>query len=515
MDTQRNFHPILIFVFLFVLNVLVYHNAIHNELRYDQPEVYQGADIPRFADRLAYAFSLKSPDPSTVPDLLWFRPAAFLLSWQLFLAAGKQLYLINIFNIVLLTVTGFILFRLVHYLSGNPFLAFIAGVMFCVHPVNGLWVYYAPGGVHGFLVLSFMLLSMHCFMIFVNDRRDRGALVLSLLSFGSGLLFHEIACFLPLYLALCVHFLIKKDRLKAYLWLIPYVVILLGYLLLRSAMLKGGSIIEHLRQGLDTDLLLYGLTLTKVFMLFLGKLLTLNGIVINWCEPLMKSFSWEWCLITGALVSAFLYLIRKGRGLAAWAAGLIFAGFVPVCIGGTSGLKEGVLYEGHWLFFTSIGFFVLVACLMAHVCRRWPKTGAIVLLCLAVLWVRAAWHYNTLYADEIRYALHYKKYAPGYRMTTNFLFEAYCRRKDYDRAQQVLMEAKVGDNSDYILQYFIALMDVRKGDYPQAEKHILEALQMEPGLVDSYVLLGQIHLKQGRPDLAEQAFHKAKALEGN
>lgn len=500
---------LVIFLSLLVLNLITYRNAGQNELRYDQPEVYQGSEIPRFEDRLKYVFSLKTPDPSIAPNLLWFRPGAFLISWQLFLMARKQPYVINLFNILFLTITGFALFRLINYLSGDQLLAFIASALFCVHPVTGIWVNYVPGGVHGLLVLAFMLSSLYYFIVFINEDR-RTALVLSLSLFAVGLMFHEIACFLPFYMAASIYFLLKKDTLKTYAYLIPFGVIIVVYILLRTFMLGGKGAFGHPLKDLHVDLLTYGLTLTKVFYIFLAKLVTLKGIVVNWCEPVLRSFSWMWAISGALIVGACSWLMTaKVKGIVPWALGLIFVGFLPVCIGGRYALKEGLIYEGHWLFFTSIGFFILLAWILSVIFHRRRFWGTALIGGVICSWIVVGGFYNRLYADDLAYALYYREYAPGFRMGNIFVYEAYFKRDRYDEARTAIRAALTETINDYGIYQRLAYLDFLQGRYDDAENNIKSAQALSAKSPDDLIFLGDIYGKKSEYSKAVDAYQQA------
>ena len=94
----------LVFVFFLFLNILAYHNALHHDIRYDQLNVYSGAQIPHFSDRVKYAFFQHGPDgPIMQPELTWFRPIPLLISWELFRVFGGQWHMINMVNILIIT----------------------------------------------------------------------------------------------------------------------------------------------------------------------------------------------------------------------------------------------------------------------------------------------------------------------------------------------------------------------------------------------------------------------------
>lgn len=507
-------NPAALFLVLFLLNVFAYHNALHHDLRYDQPVIYKGSEIPNFLDRVKFAFLMDGKDgPIIEPKLSWFRPIPFLISWELYRLVGGQPSIINFVNIVVLTIVGFILFGFLLFLFDRPVVALVAAVLFCLHPVNGIWVNYAPGGVHCLLMLGFMLASMHLFLIYILEERQVGLYFLSLVLFGAALLCHEIAVLLPIYIALTVHCVVLKDRKRAYFLLLAFVFMSAIYVLERSLVLSSGDLLARRLIDFRIDPVVYAVTLVKVFTIYLGKLFFLQGIVLNWCEPFLTKDLAQWFFLGCAFFVFFISLLLVRRqGVLIWALGLLFVGFIPVCAGGFFEFKQGLLFEGHWLFFSSIGYFVIIGLMMEFLFCKWRCLAIGIFICLVTLWLNVGWNYNNLYADEIRYALYYRENAPAFQMSHMFLCEAYYKEKKYAEAQKALLGAMRGDRSDFSLYYYLAFLDMCQGAYSQAEKNLQYSLKLYSESPASYVLLGQVYENQGRHDKAIDVYSKAAEL---
>ena len=499
---------------IFSLNVLAYHNAFHKDLRYDQPVVYKGSEIPNFLDRVKFAFFLDGKDGSGIePKLSWFRPIPFLISWELYRLVDRQPAMINFVNILLLSIVGFILFKLLLFLFDRPAVALVAAVLFCLHPVNGIWINYAPGGVHGFIMLGLMLASIYSFFLYIKERRRIGMYFISLALFGAALLCHEITVVLPIIIALTIHCVILKDRKRAYFLLIAFIGMSMVYFLERSLILNRGDLLAQRFIDFGINPIVYAVTLVKVFAIYLGKLLSLQGIVLNWCEPFLTRNLVQWFFLgCGLLVFFISLLLNRHRGILIWALGLLFVGFIPVCAGGFFESKQGLLFEAHWLFFTSIGYFVIIGWVIEFLFFKWRHLAIGIFIGIVVLWLNAGWNYNNLYADEIKYALYFRENAPAFQMTHMFLCEAYYKEKKYAQAQLALSGALKGNKSDFSLYYYLAFLDMRQGAYEQAEKNLQYSLKLYAENPASYELLGQIYEKQGRREKASDAYSKATQL---
>lgn len=505
----------IIFLALFLLNGLAYHNAVHNDFRYDQRAVYAGAQIPNFIDRVKYAFHQQGRDiKSSQPALIWFRPVPFLISWELIRASHGNPSSINIINVVIITVVGFILFRWISFLfPKRKLLALISAVIFCLHPVNGVWINDYQGGVHILLFLGVMLLCTHAFFVHIAEEKGWIFYAASLFLFFISLLFHEIAVFLPLYMVLTIHFWLPRNQWRAYKLLVPFVFLIGIYLAWRHTALGTDSFVKEGVGFVGINYLSYGATLIKVFALYLGKLITLDGIVISWSAPFLKDGFGVWYLLGGILAVVTIgLLIMRRPNILDWAFVLTVAGFFPICVGGMLLPAQGLIYESNWFFFTSIGFFVLAGWLVEFFMVRFRRAGYVIFLVLVIVLLNASWAYNSLYADEIRYARYYRQHAPGFRMVHFFLFKAYHRAGRFEDARQVLLDARKGDESDFDLYYSIAAADWDRGDYADAEESIRLSLALNPGVGRSYLILGQIYDKQGKREQAQEAYKKAVEL---
>lgn len=488
----------VVFLAIFFLNLLVYHNAFHPGLRYDCPEIYKPAELPTFKDRVKFAFLANGKGDPVSTKFSWFRPVPFLISWEFFRAVDRQPEKVNLFNVLILSVFGFILFRFLLFLFNLPVLALVSALLFCLHPVNGIWVNYPPGGVHGFFVFGLMIAAMYAFFLYARDDRSIGMYFFSLFLFSLALLSHEIAIFLPLSMALTIHCLLMKDRRRAYFSLVGFVVLAAAYLWVRSSVLpKRDSAMQKMAEA-GVDWLTYGGSLVKVFIIYLGKLVSLQGIVINWCEPFLKTNVWPWLFLGGVLLCVFISLIVSRRqGIVTWALGLLFVGFIPVCAGGMLVPKEGLIYESHWLLFTSIGFFVLFGLMIDRLYSHWRRLAVGVMICLVIFWVNVAWQYNRLYSDELRYALYYRDNAPGFRVAHIFVFQAYYNIGKLREAREALTGAFRGDKKDRAVYVYAAFVDTAMGEYARAEDSLLKSISLDPHNPPAKTLLGFIYENRG------------------
>lgn len=467
MISKQKMSLVGVFLLLFTVCLVAYCNAFHSDIRYDL-DLYTGARIPDFMDRVKYSLLIEGEHgPIIEPQLYWFRPIPFLISWELYRFFDGKMVFINFTNIVIVSIAGFILFRLLYFLFGQLRIALWAAIFFCVHPVTGIQINYHPGAVHCITAFGLMMLSLQFFVSYLREEKKINPLCWSVFLFAVALLFHEIVLFFPFYMAWTIHQMELKNRKRGYFLLAVHTVVLLVYLKIRSMALEQGDLIIRRWADFGVDPLVYLGTMVKVFFISLGKLITMDGIVINWCLPFLSGNLFLWFLL-GALLTAFcVFLICARRSsIIIWSLGMLFVGFIPVCVGGLYDPQLGLIYEAHWMFFQHVGFFMVIAYGIDQICVKSRLWGWGVFFLMVAISFNAGWMYNKLYADEVAYAKLYVENAPGFKYARYFLVDAYIHRGNYVQAREELKDI-ISNNPEFqeaksYLEEVYALEEERK-----------------------------------------------------
>jgi hypothetical protein len=379
------------------LAFLGYCNSLHNGFMLDDRTVLFGeVGIGQYS--LWHIFTDYQSD--------FYRPAGHLYLWLCHQAFGQQVIPYHIANILLLALISYLTYYTALLLTHAQRLSIVAGLLYAVHPINGMLVNYVTANI----ISSFVIFMQLCF-IFYMRQQERYSLTARLLSFAcfiAALLSHEMAAVMPLVVAGYAVLFRRLPWRQACLSTLPYLAILGTFLGMRFLLFPGG-----LRSGA------IGLLVTspKWFAAIIADLHGWYASKLFWPHNIL--FLWEWpgsfsdphpglkalALLTVIIVGSYL-ICRHWLGTHRSLSLYLF------CIGFAPGSMAAFLYyprlrpfiEPHWYYFTSMGFMILLADGLVTLGRRWSRqvqyaTFALLLGGLLIM----QWQGNQHWRDEETY----------------------------------------------------------------------------------------------------------------
>ena len=120
-----------------------------------------------------------------------------------------QYHLLNLFLFVL---ASSLIYLLIEKITGNYNLAFLAGLFYLIHPINGIVVNYISASVFALQVI-FMLGTILLLWESLERKNNRALYFLSLLFSFLSLFWHESGMMTPFYIS-AVILLFRKDPYK-------------------------------------------------------------------------------------------------------------------------------------------------------------------------------------------------------------------------------------------------------------------------------------------------------------
>jgi len=145
-------------------------------------------------------------------------------------------------NVLLHAAVAALVWLLCLLVSGSPFAALAAGLLFALHPVHVESIAWVKNR-SDILCSLFYLSALSAFAAFLGAR-SRAVYALSLLLLPFAFLAKEMALTFPFAAALLLLFVNKREgeRLaRGWQWLVPYFALLAGYLLFREKAMIGGA----------------------------------------------------------------------------------------------------------------------------------------------------------------------------------------------------------------------------------------------------------------------------------
>jgi len=232
---------------------LVYANSLGNGFVVDDHSVI--IRNPALRGSLLSAFD--AIDTGSHPQLNpFYRPftyLTFLAEWRLH---GFDPLLMHLVNVVLHVVNAMLVFLLARSLLGDPRPAFLAGLLFAVHPIHSESVNYLSGGRNTMLA-CFFVLSAYLVQERSIARQNNSFAVIGALLFLAGLFSKEFALMvLPLIIAqevVSLRVQESAERHAAVKRMIPYAIATAVYLLLRWLTLSRLGIQSGIIPGLGAQ----------------------------------------------------------------------------------------------------------------------------------------------------------------------------------------------------------------------------------------------------------------------
>jgi tetratricopeptide (TPR) repeat protein len=511
---------------LLLVTAVTYVGTIRFDFVYDDfPQIVNNPFLKAW--RYAPQYFVSSVWKQLAPSLPghYYRPLFLLLlrtNYALF--AGRPLgwHLAAIGLHVLVT---WLVYLVVRKMTGQFTTAWLAALIFGVHPIHHEVVAWASGMTESLFAVLFLL----AFLAYLRSRQGPKGLwmTLSCALYALALLSKETAIVLPALVFAhgwfesnpaesesCAE---NPDRLRsAFKPAIPFLPIAFVYLLVRGRILAGlGHSIPHVS--------------------FVTWLFTLPSILLfyvkNWFFPFRLAESYDLyyqpklsplhvllpAITLIALVVAFWFLRnRLGAKAVGFAAAWILIPLLPAL--DTFVFRPDELVHDRYFYVPSIGAALLIALLIERAARTrlevFGQPAHVVATGLALTILLASftgWQVTFWRSD---YALFSRAHqiAPQNANVLNNLGLELMSRYDLEAAQKLLETGYQNNPSDFHFPLNLGRLYYMKHDYPKAESLMLRAESLAPDLADTYVFLGQIQLRQRRLKEAQETLRHAVAL---
>src|SRR4029077_8768352 len=284
----------------------------------------------------------------------------------------------------------------------------VAAMLFAVHPVHVesvAWITERKNVLSGMFYLGALLAYLRFSGIEKPDdhRPDRWRFyVLSLILFTAALLSKTITCTLPAVLALILWWKRQPFRWRAFLPLIPMVIIAVPASMLTAALEQH----QVGAQGAAWDFSILERTLIAgravwfyVFSLIAPANLTF--IYPRWHIDISQW--WQYLFPVGLIVAlAFLWAYRSRLGKGPLVACLFFVGTLMPALGFVNVYPMLFSFVAdHFQYLASIGLIALIAAAGARVCARWTKAARAILFATVVIGLMTiTWGEELKYKDN-------------------------------------------------------------------------------------------------------------------
>jgi len=415
-------------------------------------------------------------------------------------------------------------FALALRLTGERRAAFIAALLFGLHPVHleaVAWISGAPEPMLAVLLIA-------AFLAYLNyrERRQGRWLAASLGAYALGLLSKETAVVLP-------------GLLFAYEWLfngggesrwrrllagvravLPFVGLTVAYLGLRTWALHG---LAHKTVNLPVRIEL--LTIPSVLWFYLRLLVAPVGLSVFYDTPYVTHVGIRYfALPLAGVVAAVALLVwwwrRSRSALVGFASVWLLLPLLPLL--NLSVLPMGDFVHDRYVYLPSVGFAMLAAMAISKLekvptlsrqkrARQWWATPVVVAV-IAIAMAAGTVIQSLPWANDIVLYYHGMAVAPNNDLPRNKLAATLVLRGMYQEGINLYRVVLANDPDYWYANYRMGYAQYMIGQYGEAERYLGRAVALQPA-GDEFYYLGMARMQLGQPDGAAAAFEQAIRLQ--
>ena len=456
---------------IIILTFLVYANSLNGKFIWDDNFLVKDNLYIRSWSNLPKIF-VRDWGQGAGVQYSFYRPLCIVTYMIDYSIGGLDVRIYHFTNIILHILVSLALFWLIVLLYEDVFVAFLTSAFFAVHPIHTEAVAYISGRAD-VLAALFVLIS---FAFYVKNDRKKKTLFyfLSLFSFVLALLSKECAMMFPILLFFYHYAFRKKIRPGPFFSITAIAGV---YVFFRSFILRFARIAAEALTGAPERVPGFFAAIAN----YLKLLILPFNLHMEYTDRLF-GFS-DPRVISGLAISTIIliYAFRKKNEsrfvffCIAW----FFIVLLPV-----SNIYPIAFYMAeHYLYFPSIGFFLLLARILSLVSRTRRFK---IFTMLFIFFLLAAYSYLTI--KQNRY---WRDPMSFYHRTLKFSSQSARVYVNFGKAYE------------------------DAGKTEKAIKMYKRAMEIDPELANSYYNLGVIYSKSGRSEEAMGLFEKAIELDPN
>ena len=397
----------------------------------------------------------------------------------------------NITNLFLHIAVTLLLYGVIAALFKKERLAFVAALIFALHPVAGETVNFHAGGRNTLLSACFSLLAL---LLYIN-RRELPAIA----CFAAAIFSKEFALLLPIVFIVYDRTLrAEKRRWFSYL---PYLGAIICYLTLRSFAVAHGNLFKTII--LSDNLLL----IPKLIVSYLINMTyPFNLKVLYDISPDISAASFAMYAIILAALTSGVFVFRKHSEIL-WASGWFVLFLLPVI--GIVPLGSALMAD-RYAYFSLMGFSLALAYGLCTANKQVVVIGMVLLsVCYAAIDVQRNAHWKNMLSLYSQMT----EDAPGKSIGFTNLGMYYYENGDLPNAEKYL-ELSCSKKGIVIRDAYQYLSAVYwESNKPEKALSVLDKLMaLEPGNPQSYIMASRIYESMGDKANAQRYYAKVTAM---
>lgn len=490
-------------ILIAVLGFAVYANSLSNKFIWDDNLLIRDNPYIKDASCLDGIFK-RDIGEGARGKLILYRPVQMLTYAADYAFWGLNSFGYHLTNIALHVFAAIAVFWFANMLSRNRYISFLTAIFFIAHPVHTEAVAYISGRAES-LAAIFSLLSFVFYLRFLKTGRETEYL-LTLFLFILSLFSMEYSIILPILFLLYGAVFGEKPKVKRF---IPFVVIIIFYGILRVAVSK-----------LLSGSLLYMATVFERLPGFFAAmaeyvriLLLPVGLHMEYGNRLFPIMDPKVIIGIIVMIASILYAVKnRNDKITVFSIAFFYISIIPL----SNIYPLNAYMAEHWLYFPSIGFFLLLAhkIVTAYASGKRRKVILIFTAALFLFYTGLTIRQNTFWRDGIEFYERLLKYAPwSARVYSNLGAEYSAAGKSPEAIEAYRKAIKIDPGyanayNNLGTEYNII------GENEKALRAYRKAISLSPAYANAYNNLGISYAALGKIDEAIAAFKKAIEFSG-
>lgn len=317
-------------------------------------------------------------------------------------------------NLILFYLNCVLLGVFVYAVTTDKRISLIAALLFCAHPINADIISHITFNAvllsAFFMQLSLILLCFHL------QKNNFKLFVLSIGTYIFALLTQAISICFPIYVLCFLYICWNKPLIRVFKLVMPYSFLAGIYLVI-------WFIMTHATVSLDKKIGIWGFNVIEfiynlVFLIqwYLGNLIHPTSIVfMHNIEPVALNTVLFGTILIGIIIFSWI-IIRNFANNRTFLFGITWflGGFVFLLPGSISRPNMGIVIEPYWFYFSSMGFFVALACLFSALAKKVRKSMAhLLFVAIMFYWSTCAYSMHLVARTELSYAEYWLEKSPA------------------------------------------------------------------------------------------------------
>lgn len=430
---------------------------------------------------------------------------------------GTSPFLYHLDNLLIHILNSLLVFWLLKRLTHNNIAAFVAGLLFGIHPLHVESVAWATER-KDVLYCLFLFLSLWFYLNFIEHTQKRRNYVLSLIFFICACLSKGMAVVFPLLVLLTDYFLIRR-KLTVSVWLekLPYFVVALitGIVAITAQREAGADMKEYLAHLYSASerffFIAYGFAFYWVKMLLPVKL----SLVYSYPSP--NSLTWEYYAapVVILVLLGLLYWLSRRNTTVAWG-----ALFFLICILPVSQLLPvgSMVVAERYFYLSSVGPLFLLGMLVNKGISQvnWVRPLTIVAgIVVSGFFMFQTFQYSKVWKNQLTAFSYAVEQFPTSVMGLRNVGGYYFQQKDYANAIPYYQKAQQYSLSPGDLCLELGQCYFYTKNYPKAVENLQKAVDIKKLLDADVWMLGECYYNLGQTDKAIPYLQKAIAARPN